>query len=115
MLVIVSDRKKVEKMYDYNKKGFAQQQAGALIQNLLLSLTEKKIDNCWIGFFDDDIAKRAVSVPEDNDIEAIIALGVASKIKQINKDKPELENIVFFDKWGKKMMEPESRVRGEWA
>lgn len=115
LLLIVSDRKKVEKMYDYNNKGFAQQQAGALIQNLLLLLTEKKIDSCWIGFFDDGIAKREACVPDDKDIEAIIAMGIGAKVKQPVREKPELESIVYFDKWGNKKMEPESRVRSEWA
>jgi len=115
LLLVVSDRKKVEKMYDYNKKGFAQQQAGAVIQNLLLVLTEKKIDSCWIGFFDDGIAKRAASVPEDKDIEAIIAIGIGAKIKQPVREKPDMDSIIFFDKWGNKRMEPQSKVRSEWA
>lgn len=114
-LLIVSDRKKVEKMYDYNKKGFAQQQAGAFIQNLLLALTEQKIDNCWIGMFDDRIVKRATNISDDVDVEAIIAVGKASTIKQSKREKPDLETIVYFEKWGEKMMAPESRVRGEWS
>jgi nitroreductase len=115
ILVVVSDKEKVDKMFDYNKKGFAQQQAGAAIQNLLLSLTEKKIDHCWVGFFDDDLVRESVKVPNNQLIETVIALGIGAKIRQPKKPRPELENLVFFEKWGNSRMEPDQVVRHDYA
>jgi nitroreductase len=111
--VVVSDREKVLKMYDYNQKGFAQQQAGAMIENFLLALTEKKIAHCWVGFFDDSLVKEAIALDEEREIEALIVIGERAKIKQEKRAKPELETILFFEKWGTRKMEPESRVRHE--
>lgn len=115
LIVIVSDRTKVEKMFDANKKGFGAQQAGAAIQTLLLALTEKKIDHCWVGFFDDKLIERACKIPEEQTIEAVIALGVASKIKVSRKAKPLLQTLVYFGEYGTKKMEPDDRVRHETA
>lgn len=110
-IVVVSDRNKVKKMYDYNDKGFAAQQAGAAIQNILLGLTEKKIDNCWIGFFDDNLMKEATEVPKDKTIEAVIALGNApSKTIKHKKNEILLDNLVFFHKWDNKSLETQTRV-----
>jgi len=111
IIVVVSDRTQVDKMFDYNKKGFAQQQAGAAIQNLLLGLTEKKIDHCWVGFFDDDLIREVTKVPASHVIEALVAIGVGVKIRINKKPKTELENLVFFEKWGNNKMEPEQKVR----
>ncbi len=114
-IAIVSDRDKVKKMYDYNDKGFAAQQAGAAIQTLLLSLTEADIANCWIGFFDDGLMNEALGV-KGQTVEAIIALGEPTKNKaerKSDKNMPDLENIVFFEKYGNKKSEPEIKVQAE--
>jgi nitroreductase len=116
LIVVTSNREKVRKMFDANEKGFAQQQAGAVIQNLLLVLTEKGIDSCWVGFFDDAIVKETVKVSGSEEVEAVIALGFASKgVSENKKTKAELENIVFFEKYGAKKKEPPIVVRRAWA
>jgi len=115
LIVVVSNREKVKKMFDANEKGFAQQQAGAIIQNLLLALTEKKIDSCWVGFFDDGIIKSALKIPANEDIEAVIAVGTGAKLRKEPSKKPELQNMVFFEKYGTKKKDPEIFVRHDWA
>lgn len=115
LVVVVSNREKLTKMFDANKKGFAAQQAGALIQNFLLALTEKKIDSCWVGFFDDDIIKDLLEIPEEEEIEAVIALGTAAKVRQEPRKKPELENMVYFEEFGTKRKEGDIVVRHDWS
>ena len=115
LIVVTSNREKVKKMFDANEKGFAQQQAGAAIQNLLLALTEKGIDSCWVGFFDDEIVRESVHVPEGEEVEAVIAVGFAGKEKVSKKSKADLENLVFFEKYGTRKKEPPIMVRRAWA
>ncbi|VVB79110.1 Coenzyme F420:L-glutamate ligase [uncultured archaeon] len=116
-IAVVSDREKVKKMYDYNDKGFGAQQAGAAIQTILLSLTEANIANCWVGFFDDDQVNDALGV-KGQTVEAIIAVGLPSKDlsqKKKSETKMAIEDIIFFEKYGKSKTEPQPRVRGEWT
>lgn len=115
LIVVTSNREKVKKMFDANEKGFAQQQAGATIQNLLLALTEKGIESCWVGFFDDAIVKEAVKVPGSEEVEAVIPIGFAAKGNNPKKQKADLENIVFFEKFGARKKEPPIIVRRAWA
>lgn len=115
LIVLTSNREKVKKMFDANEKGFAQQQAGAVIQTLLLALEEKGIDSCWVGFFDDDIVRESIAVPQEQVIEAVIPIGFASKEKVSKKTKDSLETMVFFEKYGVKKKEPETIIRREWA
>jgi len=115
LIVVTSDREKVRKMFDANEKGFAQQQAGAAIQNLLLALTEKGIESCWVGFFDDVGVREAVKVPGSEEVEAVIPIGFSSKERVSKKSKDSLETMVFFEKYGVKKKEPETIIRRAWA
>jgi nitroreductase len=115
LIAVVTNREKLKKMFDANNKGFAEQQSGAIIQNVLLALTEKKIDNCWVGFFDDDEIKEVLKIPEGETIEAIIAVGTASKMTRQPAKKPDLENMVYFEKFGTKRKEGDIVVRHDWA
>lgn len=115
LIVLTSNREKVRKMFDANEKGFAQQQAGAAVQTLMLALEEKGIDSCWVGFFDDDIVREVVGVPDEQVVEAVIPIGFASKEKVSKKTKDSLETLVFFEKYGTKKKEPETKVRIGWA
>jgi nitroreductase len=105
ILVVVSDREKVKKLYDLYNKGFGAQQAGAAIQNILLGLTEKGIATCWVGFFEDSIIKRELEISDSLTVEAVLPLGIESRLGSgVEKRKPDLDSLIFFDKWGKKHM-----------
>jgi nitroreductase len=114
LIVVTSNREKVRKMFDANEKGFAQQQAGAAIQTLMLSLREKGIDSCWVGFFDEELVRSVVAVPEEQVVEAVIPIGFASKEKVSKKAKESLETLVFFEKYGVDKRERETIIRREW-
>ncbi len=112
VLVVVSDREKVRKLYDHYDKGFGAQQAGAAIYNVLLGLTEKGLATCWVGFFEDSIIKRELGISESLCIEAILPIGIESKVKsEREKQKQPLDELVFFNKWGKKYMGEDSVQR----
>lgn len=105
LIAVVSDRNKVKKNYDYFDKGFAAQQAGAAIQTLLLGLTEKGISTCWVGFFEDSIIKRELKISESMTLEAVLPLGIESKVKrERDKLKPSLDKLISFEKFGGKNM-----------
>lgn len=105
IVVVVSDRGRVKKMYDHFDKGFGAQQAGAAIQNILLGLTEKGLATCWVGFFEESIVKRELGISDSLVVEAILPIGIESKVG-LGKEKlkPSLDSLVFFNKWGKRYM-----------
>ncbi len=110
ILVVVSDREKVKKLYDHYDKGFGSQQAGAAIQNVLLGLTEQGLATCWVGFFEDSIIQRELEIDSSLVVEAVLPIGFENKVKaKKEKPKPELDSIVFFNKWGRKYMGDDTR------
>lgn len=105
LIVVVSDRESVKKNYDFFEKEFGAQQAGAAIQNILLGITEKGLATCWVGFFDENIIKKTLSIPEKMCVEAVLPIGYEHAfMKGREKEKINLDSIVFFEKYGKKHM-----------
>lgn len=105
VVVAVSDDSQLKRLYPDRAAMFARQQAGAAIENFLLSLNEFGMSTCWIGYFDDRLVKRAVGISDKLVVEAFFPIGFETKVKSNPKTKPELEGLVFFEKYGNKYMQ----------
>jgi nitroreductase len=91
---------------------YSKQQVGASIENMLLKVTDLGLASCWVGAFSDETVKRILEIPEDIGVEAMLPIGYElGNTKQ--KQKPELDRILFFDKWKNKYMRPKVEVSGE--
>lgn len=114
IVVVTSEIVQLKRSYDDRAEMFARQQAGAAIQNFLLKLTEFELATCWVGYFDESQVRRAIAIPEDTLVEAMFPIGIETKEKTKSiPQKPELENIVRFNIWKNKFMEPKQRVSQE--
>jgi len=141
--IIVSDKKKIQKISEacqqdfvgqvdyvvvaisspklpnteYGKKEseiYTRQQAGAAIQNFLLSLTERGISTCWIGYFVESQIKEILVIPGGIQVEAIFPIGYESEAKGQKKTekkrKIDINSILYFDKYDQKKMKLPSRI-----
>jgi nitroreductase len=111
IVVAISDDSKLERLYKERGKRYSSLQAGAAIQNFLLELTEQKLVTHWVRYFIDDDIKTALDISEDMSIEGVFPIGIETKIKSPAEFKPELDNIIYFEKWGAKEMAPQTRVK----
>jgi len=105
IIVVCSNDKLVENIYGERGKFYAIQNVAAAIQNMLLVATEKGIGTCWIGAFDENKVKEIAQIPKDMSVHALITLGYYSKKPDPPKRK-NLEEIVFFEKWGNRTYKP---------
>ena|SRR3989344_3334566 len=110
VVVVISLDVKVKRFYEEFGEKFARQQAGAAIENFLLKLTADGLATCWIGYFAEDQVKRILSIPDKAVVEALFPIGFETKVKTSSPAKPLLENILWFDKFKNKYMEPKTRV-----
>ncbi|MFH0711727.1 MAG: nitroreductase family protein [archaeon] len=113
IVVAVSDDSKLVQSYEERGVRFAAQQAGAAIENFLLALTEEKLVTTWVGYFYEEQIRRVLGIPDDLSIEAVFPIGLETKIKGVASKRAELENIIYFDKWGQKEMVPRVKVSRE--
>ena len=113
VVAVVSEDSRFTRSYGERGSRYASQQAGAAIQNFLLALEERGLVTCWVGSFADEQVKRVLGVSDSLVVEALFPIGFETKIKTAKKFKQNLDNLIYFEKWGNKKMIPEGRVRQE--
>ena len=107
--VVCSDSTRPKNAYEKRGETFTRQQAGAAIQNFLLKIQEKGLATCWVGDFVDEMVKRAVSVPEKVNVEAIFPIGYEySKTKP--RSKIEIDKILYFNEYNNKKMKKPKKL-----
>ena len=60
----------------------------------------------WVKYFYDEKVKEILGIPEKMIVEGLFPIGLETKIKTGAEVLTDLENIVFFEKWGEKKMTP---------
>jgi len=98
VVVVCSDGKQTKRMYGKYSDTYLRQQAGAAIENMLLTATDLGISSCWVGAFDENAVRRVLQIPEDVTVEAILPLGYANE-KPSPKNKPELKSVVKIENY----------------
>ncbi|MBM3232045.1 hypothetical protein FJZ21_01555 [Candidatus Pacearchaeota archaeon] len=102
IVIVCSESKRLEQLYQDKGDIYGKQQAGAAIQNMLLSLTDQGLGACWVGSFSEHEIKSKFKIPDEWKIEAIIPIGYAKNKIQKKNRKNELETKVFWEKWNQK-------------
>ena len=113
VIVAVSDYEYLKKMYSDYAEIYGRQQAGAAIETLLLAIHDMGMASCWVGWFDHNEVRRVLRIPEDKIIEAILPVGFELKQNLKPVKKADLENTIFFNKYGNKFKEGKEKVSNE--
>ncbi len=111
IVVVCCDKEKLKNSFDKRGEKYSQQQSGAAIENFLLKITDLGLASCWIGAFSDNQVKRILNIPSSIEVEALLPVGYEMG-KEKQENKPDLENIMFFDKWGEKYFKPIRKPSG---
>lgn len=70
------------------------------LDHITLKATEEGLGTCWVGAFDQEKAKEALDVPEENKIVALMPLGYPKGgLKKKDKDRKSLEEVVSFNQF----------------
>ncbi len=111
VVVVTSDPGKLVKAYGDRGERWAAQQTGAAIENFLLGLNEKGLASGWVGYFSEELVKEILNIPKNLTVEAIFPVGRESRArKALGGHVPELEEVIYFDKWRQKEMTHPTRV-----
>ena len=93
--------------------------AGAVLQNLLLLVTERGLGCCLFGPFDHEPALRSMfSIPEDRRIVATLAIGHPTDLdasgldsdargRSSGRPRPRLDSITHWGRWSPDGTEPD--------
>jgi nitroreductase len=108
VVVIYSDHSRLVNLFKEKGKIFSRQQAGAAIENFLLSIEDKGLSTCWVGHFDEEMIKKELKIPAKMEIEAVFPIGYEFG-KVAKRNRINLDEILYFNAHGtKKMNTPKS-------
>ena len=71
---------------------------GIAMEHLILAAADRGLGTCWIGWFKENVAKRALDVPEDIRVVAFTPLGYPDETPP-PKPRKALSEIVRRDRY----------------
>jgi len=99
VVLVCTQPDKLESQYQDRGLVYNRQQVGAVIENMLLSLTDQGLGACWVGAFAESEIKSYFKIPEDWNLEAAIPIGYPkTKVKQSER-KSNLDSRIYWEKW----------------
>ncbi len=106
LIVICAEPEKAERYYgEKGKIMYTIQNCAAAAQNMLLEAHSLGLASRWIGAFDEAKLKALLTVPEEVEIHAVIALGYAKEVPA-HPAKYPLETLTYFGSWRSKIADP---------
>lgn len=101
------------------KHEHAGENAGYIMEDMILKLTDMGLDTCWLSFTDSEHVKAALEITSDLDVAAVVAFGYGAKTtkrlrvniqsmsdvdiaaqRQYFQPKLGIRDMVFMDSWG---------------
>lgn len=111
VLVVCSDTSQLVKSYGKRAEIYARQQTGAAIENMFLKATSLGLAMCWVGAFDENAIKDSLGIPNGIQVEALLPIAYAREKEKIKpRVRPQLKQILNFEKWGIKTTKPGRRA-----
>jgi nitroreductase len=110
IVVVCTDLENLKREFPKDAEKYSKQQTGAAIENFLLKITDLELASTWIGHFNEARIKRTLKIPENIIIEALIPVGKAKEPGKQRK-KSDLDDILFFEEWNNKYMNPPVKPR----
>jgi len=104
ILVVCSNPSRAINEFGEDGKIWNKQQVGAAIETFLLSLLDKGLSTCWIGYFVKDQVKKTLRIPEDIEVEALFPIGYSFEKSKNKTQRIELDRVLYFDTYGNKQM-----------
>ena len=68
------------------------------MEHFILSATNEGYGTCWIAAIDEDIIKKALSIPQNYKVVAMTPIGEIAECKEHN-DKKDAKDFVFLNTW----------------
>lgn len=114
-VIVCGDVEYAHSMYGMRgKRLYTVQNCAAAIQNMLLAAHAVGLGACWIGAFDEDKVAVMFNIPSHRHRpQAILLFGYPAEEPDPKERKP-LQDIVFFNKFGNKVLRPHL-VFFDWA
>ena len=91
------------------KDELAELNAGYIMQDLVLNLTDMDLNTCWVTFTDSELVKDSLGIESELDVAAIVAFGYGAKTtKRLRLNIKSMSNVDVVAKH--RYMEPKRSI-----
>jgi nitroreductase len=73
--------------------------AAIALQNMIMQATTEGLGTCWIGAFDEPMAKQILGIPNPIRVVAMTPLGYPDEEKDPVSNRKELQTLLHHDTW----------------
>ena len=103
IIVVCAETEKIKQFYGVRgERLYSVQNCAAAVQNMLLTAHALGLAGTWIGAFDEDMLRRAVSIPKDIRPQAILPIGYPDEVVPAPV-RYTLENVCYFEQYGNRI------------
>jgi nitroreductase len=103
IIVVVSEMEKITQFYGVRgERLYSVQNCAAATQNMILTAHSLGLASCWISAFDEDMLKRACSLPGDIRPQAVLPIGYPDEIVPA-PSRYTMENVTYHEAYGNRV------------
>ncbi len=73
---------------------------GIAVEHLILEAAELGLGTCWVGWFEEEPVKRALGIPDEVRVVAMVPVGVPDEEPRARSRRP-MEEILSWNGWGR--------------
>ncbi|WP_406547075.1 nitroreductase family protein [Succinimonas sp.] len=99
VLVVAFNRDNVF-VYPGGKRDSGIEDASIVATHMVLAAYDAGLDSCWVNFFDPDVLKESLGLPENEEILMLMDLGFAAEgagpLANHNRRKPLTETVTYM-------------------
>ena len=100
-IVIIADLDYVKKHYKERAELYCIQDCALAASNIMLTAASLNIDSCFVSAFDEDMLKRALSMPKNIIPYVVLTLGYSNE-KPEDKKRYPISTSLYFNNYGNK-------------
>ena len=84
----------------YDGANYARVDVAITVTEMVTAATAEGLGTCWVAAFDPNVVRKMLGIPDKLEIVTLLTIGYpATPLKQVEKDRKPLADIVHYDKW----------------
>ncbi len=101
LIIVCNIKNKINILFgDKGREFYSIQNCALAIENILIAATALGLGSCFTAVFDETMIKRALNIPDDISIDAVIAIGYGKEKNEAKRISLKLKT--FFESYGKR-------------
>ena len=105
LIVVCTDPSRTIEHYGDRGKMYSYHNGATAAMSMILAAHSLGLATCWVGAFEDEMLRRALDIPDDIFMHAVLPIGYPAEKPPIPA-KFKLYDVVFIESYGNRVKDP---------